>query len=318
MPLFACRAPANTSEIFALDTVCTQQVYGSQSDSAIAEVNDMLNRISHEYAVGGELIGSINSAAPAQVKISDEAAKLVRVSLAMANMTEGAFDPTIGPVSALWDISGEPKVPSPQNVKEAAKLVDYKNVSITGNNVALAKKGMGLDLGGIAKGFAADIAVQIYKKYGIKSALINLGGNIYALGNRADGQSWRIGIRDPNGKAGEYAAVVPVTNKSVVTSGSYERFFESGGKTYHHIFDPHTGYPAQTGIIAVTVISENSTMADALSTALFVMGIKDGIDLVERTDDVEAIFFTQANEVYVSKGLQNSIEITNETYTIKS
>lgn len=318
MPLFACRAPANTSEIFALDTVCTQQVYGSQSDSAIAEVNDMLNRISHEYVVGGELISSINSAAPVQVKISDEAAKLVRVSLAMANMTEGAFDPTIGPVSALWDISGEPRVPSPQNVKEAAKLVDYKNISITGNNVALEKKGMGLDLGGIAKGFAADIAVQIYKKYGIKSALINLGGNIYALGNRADGQSWRIGIRDPNGKAGEYAAVVPVTNKSVVTSGSYERFFESEGKTYHHIFDPHTGYPAQTGVIAVTVISENSTMADALSTALFVMGIKDGIDLVERTDDVEAIFFTQANEVYVSKGLQNSIEITNETYTIKS
>lgn len=317
LALTAC-APAGTSEIYALGTVCSQQVYGGDCGAAIAEVDAMLLRITGEYAINGALTGKISSAAPNPAELTDEAAALIGASLDMAALTGGAFDPTIGPVSVLWDITGNPKVPSRTDVQKALELVDYNNVKIDGNTVSLAKKGMILDLGGIAKGYAADIAAEIYKKHGIKSALLNLGGNIYAFGARKDGKDWRIGIRDPKGQPGEHAAAVAVSDKSVVTSGGYERFFESGGQTYHHIFDPYTGYPAQNGLLAVTVICKNSTMADALSTAFFVMGLDDGLALANRLDAVEAVFFTDEKEVYITDGLKESIEITNETYTIKS
>lgn len=315
--LTACGS-VKSSETFALDTICTQQVYGSDSDAAIAEVDAMLQRITREYAINGIFISSINSAAPDAAQISDEAAALISTSLDIAAMTDGAFEPTIGPVSVLWDITGNPQVPSQTDLQEALELVDYKSVIIDGNKVSLAKAGMMLDLGGIAKGYAADIAAQIYKKHGIKSALLNLGGNIYAFGTRKDGKDWRIGLKDPFGQPGDCSAVVSVNNKSVVTSGSYERFFVSDGQKYHHIFDPFTGYPVQNGLLSVTVVCENSTIADALSTALFVMGLEDGMALVNRIESVEAVFITEVKDIYISDGLKESIEISNETYTIKS
>ncbi len=316
--LLASCAPVKTSEIFALDSVCSQQVYGSRKDEAIAEVNAMLQRITREYATDGTFISSIDFAAPKAVQINGEALALIKTSLDIAALTDGSFEPTIGPVSLLWDISGNPKVPSPKELQDALELVDYNNVTLDGNKASLTKEGMILDLGGIAKGYAADLATEIYKKHGINSALINLGGNIYAFGSRTDGKDWLIGIRDPQGQPGEYAAVINVSNKSVVTSGNYERYFERDGKKYHHIFDPSTGYPVQNGLLAVTVVCENSTLADALSTALFVMGRKDGMALAERIETVDAVFITDTEEIYITDGLKESIEITNETYTIKS
>lgn len=319
MLLGACAPAEKTCENYALDTICTQQVKGTKADSAISEVNTMLSRITRELSVNeGSYYYDINTGAPHPVEVSSEAAELVSNALRIADETHGAFDPTIGPVSTLWSISENPRVPTAEELAAALPLVNYNNVTVKANTVALAKSGMMLDLGGIAKGLAADLAVEIYRQYDIDSAILNLGGNVYVYGEKEDGGDYRIGLRDPLGAADDYAAIISVQNTSVVTSGIYERNFESGGKTYHHLFDPKTGYPADNGLIAVTVVSKNSTEADALSTALFVMGLEDGLAFAEQKEDIEAVFITDNREIYVTNGLEDNIEITNEAYTLKS
>ena len=314
--LGACAPAAQTSESFALDTICTQQVRGGNAQAAVAEVNALLQRITVEYAVNGSQIGALNAAYPNAASLSDEAIMLIEMAIQIAAQTDGAFDPTIGAVSRLWDISGDARVPTDSEISMALPLVDHTRVTIDGNSVRLSED-MVLDLGGIAKGYAADLAVKIYKEHGVLGALLNLGGNIYAFGTREDGGDWRIGLRDPLGVSGEYAVIVPVSNTSVVTSGSYERFFESGGQLYHHLFDPKSGYPAQSGLLSVTVICENSARADALSTAFFVMGLEEGLALARQMDGVEAVFFTEERQVYVTDGLKESIVIANEAYTLE-
>lgn len=317
--LTACAPAMKTSESYALDTICTQQVRGQNADAAIGEVNAMLQRITREYSLNeGSYVFAVNKAAPEAHDVSGEAAALIAQALKIAEETDGAFDPTIGPVTVLWDISGNPRLPSDEELAAALPLVDYQRVRIEGTRVSLPEAGMMMDLGGIAKGYAADLAVKIYEAHGVDAALLNLGGNVYAYGAREDGSDWRIGLRDPLGAPGEYAAVIPIKSGSVVTSGVYERFFEKDGRIYHHLFDPRTGYPADNGLLAVTVVCENSARADALSTALFVMGLEDGLKAAQSMPDVQAVFFTDARELFVVGGLKQSIEITNEAYTLKS
>ncbi len=320
MLLFGACAPAEkASETFALDTVCTQQVTGRNADAAINDVDQMLARITKELSTDeGSYIYAVNQGAPQGVAVSGEAAQLISDALSFAEDTDGAFDPAIGALSLLWNISDSPRVPSQDEISAALPLVNYRDVTVDGSTVTLKKSGMQLDLGGIGKGYAADLAVQIYKKYGISNAILNLGGNVYVYGDKGDGSDYRIGLRDPLGSENDYAAIIPAKNTSVVTSGVYERFFESGGKTYHHLLDPATGYPADNGLLAVTVVCESSTEADALSTALFVMGLKNGLDYAEQTPGVEAVFFTDDQGIYVTSGLEDKIEITNEAYILKS
>ena len=315
----ACAPAEKASETFALDTICTQQVTGRNADAAINDVNQMLTRISKELSTNeGSYIYAVNQGAPQGVAVSDEAAQLVSDALSFAADTNGAFDPAIGALSSLWNISENPRVPSEDEIAAALPLVNFRDVTVDGSTVTLNKSGIQLDLGGIGKGYAADLAVQIYKKYGISNAILNLGGNVYVYGDKEDGSDYRIGLRDPLGSENDYAAIIPAKNTSVVTSGVYERYFESGGKTYHHLLDPKTGYPADNGLLAVTVVCERSTEADALSTALFVMGLKDGLTYAENAQGVEAVFFTDDQGIYVTSGLEDIIEITNEAYTLKS
>ncbi len=312
------RAPAE-SESFALNTICTQQVWGDNAQQAVGEVNIMLQYITNTMSISeGSQVYAINEAAPGGAEVSQETADVITAAIEMARDTNGAFDPAIGPITALWDISGDPRVPDEEEINNALKIVDYSKIYIDGTHVSLAKSGMKIDLGGIAKGYAADKAVEIYKKYGITSALLNLGGNVYAFGKRPDGKDYNIGIRDPLGSPGEMAAVIAASGTSVVTSGVYERFFTEGGVTYHHIFDPKTGYPANNGLLSVTVICKNSMKADGLSTALFVMGLEKGLKFANGRDDIEAIFITEDRKVYVTDGLKESVEITNEAYTLES
>ncbi len=317
-----CAAAKDTQvsgEYFALDTICTQQVAGGSAQTAADEVSAMLIRVTIEMSMNeGSDLYAVNTAAPRGAQVSPETADALQKALSLASLTGGMFNPAIGPVSSLWDISGNPRVPSVDELAEAVKRVDYTGVTIDGTTAKLARQGMMLDLGGIGKGFAADLAAQIYKKHGVKTALLNLGGNIYAYGEKADGSDYRIGLRDPSGRENDYFAVVYVHNTSVVTSGVYERCFESGGVTYHHLFDPKTGYPVENGLTAVTVVCQSSTKADALSTALFVMGLDDGIEFAQSLDDAEAVFVTKDNKVYVTDGLKGSIEITNENFVLQS
>lgn len=318
MLLSACAPIEKTSESFALDTICSQQVTGTQADKAISAVNEMLARITNELSVNeGSYIYEININAPQSTQVSSEAAWLISEALRIADETSGAFDPTIGAISTLWNISENPRVPSPDEITAALPLVNYKNVTVQDNTVTLGEGGMLLDLGGIAKGYAADLAVDIYEQYGIDSAILNLGGNIYVYGQKQDGDAYRIGLRDPLGSENDYAAILSVNDTSVVTSGVYERFFESDGNTYHHLIDPETGYPADNGLLAVTVVCESSTKADALSTALFIMGLEDGLEFAQQDEDIEAVFFTENQEIYVTDGLEGNIEITNEEYILE-
>lgn len=319
--LAACSNNVSTAsgEYYALDTICTQQVTSGDAQAAADEVSAMLARITTEMSMNeGSDLYAVNSAAPQGAQVSEETANVLQTALSLAALTNGTFDPTIGPVSSLWDISGTPHVPSADALAAAIKLVDYTGVTIDGTTVALAKPGMMLDFGGIGKGYAADLAAQIYEKYGVQTALLNLGGNVYAYGNKADGSDYRIGLRDPNGADNDYFAIVSVQNTSVVTSGVYERYFESDGVTYHHLFNPETGYPTDNGLAAVSVVCESSTMADALSTALFVMGLEDGLAFAKTLDGVEAAFITTDQKVYVTDGLKGNIEITNESYILQS
>lgn len=315
----ACSGGPEHSESYALNTICAQTVYGDNARQAAAEVNAMLADITNTMSVSeGSEVYAVNEAAPNEVRVSQQTADVISAALKIAGETNGAFNPAIGPVTALWDITGDPRVPERDEIKSALALVDYKGITVNGTNVSLEKSGMRIDLGGIAKGYAADKAVEIYKSYGVKSALLDLGGNIYAYGKKQDGGDYRIGIRDPLGQPGETAAVVSVSDTSVVTSGVYERFFESGGVKYHHIFDPKTGYPADNGLVSVTVICKSSTRADGFSTALFVMGLDEGLKFANAQDDIQAVFITEDRNIYVTDGLKESVEITNETYTLKS
>lgn len=313
--LAGCGSPEVSSESYAMDTLCSQEVTGQNAKAAADEVNRMLQDITNTMSMNkGSEVYAVNMAAPQAATVSEPTGYVIAAAKDMAQKTGGTFDPTMGVLTTLWDITGNPRVPSQEEIDEALALVNYNDISAQGTSVALAQSGMRIDLGAIAKGYAADEAVRTYEKYGIDHALLSLGGNIYAYGDR----EYRIGIRDPLGSAGDVAAVVTVNGTSVVTSGGYERYFESGGKIYHHILDPKTGYPAENGLASVTIVCESSMKADALSTALFVMGLEDGMGYARAEDDIEAIFITQDKKIYITDGLKGNIEVADKTYTIES
>ena len=229
------------------------------------------------------------------------------------DLSHGRFDAAIGPLVRLWGIGTDrAKVPSPEEIAAARSLVDYRDVEVneSAGTVRLRKAGMALDLGAIAKGFAADRAAEALVKRGVKSAFIDLGGNILVVGSRPDGSPWRVGIQDPWSERGATFAVVPVRNMAVVSSGIYERFFEQGGRRYHHIIDPDTGYPAETGIVSATVLARHAVDADALSTTVFLLGPSDGMKLITRLAGVEAVVVTDDRQVIISPGLRGVIEVS--------
>ncbi|MPN53414.1 FAD:protein FMN transferase [bioreactor metagenome] len=175
---------------------------------------------------------------------------------------------------------------------------------------------MKIDLGAIAKGYTADAVVEVLRENGVKSAIIDLGGNVFAIGNKPDGNAWKIGIQDPFDQRGKIVGVIEVKDKSIVTSGIYERFIEKDGKKYHHILSPFNGYPYDNEIAGVTIISDKSIDGDALSTAVFSKGLKGGMESVEKIKDIEAIFITKNKDVYITSGLKNNFTITKDEFKL--
>ena len=200
------------------------------------------------------------------------------------------------------------------------KLVNYNDVILdeSNNSIMLKHKKQALDVGGIAKGFAADEVRDIFYKHKIKSALIDLGGNIFALGSKDDGTPWKVGIQNPFKPRGEYIGILSVKNKSVVTSGNYERYFMKDGKRFHHIIDPKTGYPSQSKIISATIISDNSIDGDGLSTGVYIIGIDKAMEIIEAIDGIDAIFITEDKKVYTTSGIdKNILTLTDEEFSEK-
>lgn len=245
-------------------------------------------------------VSKINQAQGAPVTVSDETAQLIRLGIEYGEISQGKFDITIASATNLWDFrdNKEKEIPDAEALSEAVSHINYHSVKVDGNTVTLTDPEAKIDLGGIAKGYIADKLKEYLKNQGVEHALINLGGNMLALGGRPDGSDFRIGIQEPFAADGTVLTNLSISDKSVVSSGNYERYFEKDGIIYHHILDPDTGYPAQNNLYQVTIISDSSVQGDALSTTCYALGLEAGMELIQNTDGVEAVFVTDDLEVH--------------------
>jgi thiamine biosynthesis lipoprotein len=257
------------------------------------------------------------------VHIRADLFELLETALYYAELSGGAFDPTIGPLVRLWGIGTDSKlVPGVDEIAQALKLVNWRDLIIDreSGTAFLRREGMALDLGAIAKGYAGDEAVRIAQEANVKSAVIDLGGNIVTLGGREQkGKAplpWRIGIQNPLMGRGSYIGVIPVSDMSVVTSGVYERHFESGGKSYHHLLSTVNGYPVENGLLSVTIVTKSSTAADALSTVAFTMGFERGKAVIDSIPGAEAVFVFNDYSVRSTSGLAGIFKLTDNEFTL--
>jgi len=312
-----------------MDTIVEFKVYGNNSaKKALEKAIDRIREIEDRMSATKEDsdVAMINKNAGKQpVKVHDDTFYVIKKALEYSELTNGDFDITVRPLIDLWDIlSDNPRVPSQEEIMDKLALVDYRKVKLDEGNktVYLEREGMGIDLGAIAKGYAGDEAVRILKKAGVKSALINIGGNVLVIGRKPDDTLWRIGIRDPRSEeTGEtHVAVLEVEDTTIVSSGDYERYmfdiYKETGIRYHHIFDPKTGSPARSGIISCTIVADSSIDADALSTSFFIKGLDEGLKFIERIDGVEAIAITEDKKIYMTDGLKNKFSLCGKNYVI--
>lgn len=252
------------------------------------------------------------------VTVSDDTFTVVRTAVEIAEETGGAFDPSIGPLTALWDIgSGREILPEQSEIRRACELVDYRKIMLNAakRSIYLVDEGMQLDVGGIAKGYASDLAAEILRQQKVPFAIIDFGGNIYVHGNKPGAENWRVGIKIPEENNNGILGVLPASNTSIITSGTYERYFYKDGVKYHHIIQPATGYPADNGLMSVTVVGKSGLVADAFSTAVFLLGRDEGLAFVERTG-IEAIIVNNKKQVYYSDALKGKFELIADSYSI--
>jgi thiamine biosynthesis lipoprotein len=305
---------------FCLGTVVEIKIYDKASEDTLTDVFNILKRIENRMSLNlenSEICKINKSAGKEEVKVSPETFSVIKRSIYYSSRSNGLFDISIGPLVKLWGIgSDNARLPSPNEISSTIKKIGYKNIILdeANHSVKLAKEGMMLDLGAIAKGYAADEIAKYLKSKNIQNAIINLGGNVYAMGSNPNSKPWNIGIQNPIDSRGNNIGAIHVRNKTVVTSGVYERYFEKDGKRYHHILNPFTGYPADNSLISVSIVADKSIDADGLSTTTFSMGLKDGSKLIESLDGVDALFITKDNNVYITSGLKGNFLITDDNF----
>ncbi|SHJ70317.1 FAD:protein FMN transferase [Paramaledivibacter caminithermalis] len=313
--------PVSKTE-FVLGTVATIKIYDNASEEVFNKAFGKLREIDKKMSINidnSEVIAINSNAGKDFVKVSDDTFYVIKRGKYFSQLSEGKFDISIGPLVKLWNIGTEyAKVPTEEEIENKKSLIDYNNVILNESekSVMLKKEGMMLDLGGIAKGYGADEVVNILKENNIKHAIINLGGNIFAYGNKQDGTPWNIGVQDPNLSRGNHIGIVQASDQTVVTSGVYERYFEEDGKRYHHILDPYIGYPVENNLAGISIIARSSIDADSLSTAAFVLGLDKGIELIEKLDNADAIFITNDSKVYITSGLKGKFNLTNTNFEL--
>ena len=269
--------------LFSMNTVMDLQVWGPDGEAANRQIMELFARLEGDWSASAEdsLLSRLNRQEP--VVLTGQQQDLLDRVEALSVRTGGAFDPTLRAVSALWDFTGEtPRVPEQAELEEALTMDRW-------------------DLGAALKGYAGQEAAALLESLDVDRAILNLGGNVQTYGEKPDGSPWVIGVQDPEG--GDYLGRISVTGTaSIVTSGDYQRYFEENGVRYHHILDPETGYPAESGLRSVTVICREGLTADCLSTALFVMGLERGTEFWRQSSDFEAVFVTTDNEIYATEG----------------
>ncbi|APC41795.1 FAD:protein FMN transferase [Clostridium estertheticum] len=308
-------------ETYMMGTIMNFKIYGKNAGTATALVLKRISNIESKMSVNIKTseISKLNAKAGISgQKLSEDTYSVIEKSVQYSKLTGGALDATIEPIVGLWGIgTDKERLPSKTEIDDKLKLVNYKDIVLDKKNstVKLKRTNQAIDLGAIAKGYTADEVKKVLLNNKISSAIINLGGNVYAIGKNAKGKDWNVGIQNPLSTRGEYLGTISVTDKSIVTSGNYERFFIKDGIRYHHIFDPKTGYPAQQSLISTTIVSDKSVDGDALSTSTYIMGLDKGLKLVESIKGVEAIFVTKDKKVYVTPGLKDNFKLTSKGFT---
>ena len=306
---------------FVMNTCVEQRWHGKNAQKTYDEVLAALKKLESQLSLYDENseISRLNSAAGLRpVALSHDTYQFLRQATDYCAQADGLFDITIAPLTLVWNVTSEnPRVPSEEEIKSGQKLVDYRRIIFDDakETVMLADEGMRIDLGGIAKGLAATLMRQYAVKNNVEGYL-SIGGNMMVQGKKADGSEYVIGVRDPRGDASEFIASLSLDGLTMATTGDYERFFEQDGKRYHHVIDPFTGYPSTTDLISVTVVSDNGTLGDYLSTLIFMKGSVALSEYMNR-DDCMVLAVTKDFEVYASKSLQERLTINKQKTAYK-
>ena len=298
---------------FMLNTVITITLYSSDNEELIDQAFELCKEYEDKLSktIESSEIYQLNNRSSSKdtFTISNKTKDVIEKALYYSDLSEGAFDITIEPVSSLWNFTDETAlIPPTTEIENAIQYVDYKNITLNNNEITFLSPNTRLNLGAIAKGYIADELKAFLLEQGVESAIINLGGNIICIGNKPDGTPFKIGVQKPFEDRNETISILNIEDMSVVSSGVYERNFILDGKNYHHLLDTNTGYPLDNELVSVTIISKESIDGDGLSTTCFALGLEKGIDLLDSLDDVYGIFITKDYEIYYSEGAMDFIE----------
>lgn len=305
-----------------MGTVVKVTIYDSNDIKILDKAFDRVREIEKSVSINeeGTILDKVNeSSGTSPVIVDEDTFKIVEKGIKYSNLSNGLFDITIGPLVKLWSIGlPEARVPSKDEIDAVLGYINYKDIELNenDNSIFLKNPNMLIDLGGIAKGYTADEISEVLTENNVHSAIIDLGGNVYTHGRKVNGEDWNVGIQNPISDRGDILGTIKVNNKSIVTSGTYERFIEKDGIKYHHILNPKTGYPYDNNISGISIISEKSIDGDALSTSVFAMGVEEGLAFVESQPNIEAIFVTTDKNIYLSSGMKNVFKLTNTEFKI--
>lgn len=295
--------------------MCTEiahLAFGKKAAQALRAVKKEAQRLEQLFSrfLPESDIGRINRFAGVKhEKISAETCEVLSKAKKISEISQGLFDITVGPLADLWSIKTASEPPPDNLIERVLSLISYNDLELDADRkkAKLTKPGQSVDLGGIGKGFASDCFVEIFRKHGVASAFSNIGGNVSTLGCKPDGSPWQVGIRHP--RQNSLLGAVKVCGKAVVTSGDYERYFiDREGRRFHHILNPVTGYPAESGLVSATVVAESAMTADALSTAVFIAGLESGLSLIEKFPVTDAVLVDTRLRVYVTRGLKECFQ----------
>lgn len=302
---------SQSREVYAMDTVMTLEAYGQNADAALDAAVAEIERLDALWSIAssdGE-IAQLN--AEKQITASADTLALLTRAKEISAATDGLFSTTIAPLMEAWGFtSGDYRVPDEAELSALLAHVDDEEIAIADSTVTIPADAK-VDLGGIAKGFTSARVMEIFRENGVENGILSLGGNVQTLGTKPDGSLWRVGLQDPADERALFATL-ELADKAVITSGAYERNFEQNGITYHHIIDPRTGYPAESGLSSVTIVSDDGTLADGLSTALFIMGKEAAVEFWRsHRDDFDMVLLADDGAVTVSAGIADALTLSD-------
>ncbi len=307
-----------------MGTLSQIRVYSNDKSSGDRVLQEAFDRVLEidgrmSYTKIDSQISQINSSAGSSpVAVTDDTLYLIEEGLRYHETTEGRFHIGLGSLIGLWGIGTEvPLIPEPEAIHEALNAIDIDDIHVSGNQVLIREPGTSVHLGGMAKGYAVDEAVRILRDMGVRDGFVNFGGDVYALGSKPNGDQWSVGIKEPVVGSFDLVGRIIVSDRSVVTSGDYERFvLDESGRHYHHILDPATGYPTDNDLVSVTILSDTSLKGDIFSTASFVMGLEMGYTHILESPDMEGVLITRSGDIYLTPGMIGVFELMNDDYRI--